>query len=153
MKRIRDILSEKKGLPLPWVTIKEAITSAITAKCIEIDPSGAPWPCDATSAEYVKIRIPPLNPSVTHTEKKHSSEFLKFSITPEQLYDLKDMTEDIVILQGEIQMDIKFNILVQFDPIGSSGSSSAEKNTLEDIIRAKNALKDILEKKFNVQDT
>lgn len=113
VKIIGDALSQQKGIKLPWVIIKNAITSAINTKCIEIDPSGSPWPCDSVSSENVKVKIPStiFDPIIT----KKSSHFLSFTISPEKLFDLSETSKEIFNWQANNSVNIKLNISFELD--------------------------------------
>ena len=74
IKAIADVLSQQKGVPLPWVTIKKAVNAAISARCIEIEPAGGKWPCDYGSASSVLLRVPTSISDVTSNDIHISSE-------------------------------------------------------------------------------
>jgi hypothetical protein len=54
---IASALSQKAGLPLPWQTIREVISSALNARFVQLDPTSNSWPCDYPAAQGIKLKM------------------------------------------------------------------------------------------------
>jgi hypothetical protein len=54
---VSTALSAKTGKTLPWKTIRDAISSALQARFLELLPDSHPWPCDLASAQFVKFKV------------------------------------------------------------------------------------------------
>ena len=52
---IANAISKDKELPLPWKTVRDAISDSIQARFIALDSDPQNWPCDYASAKKVKI--------------------------------------------------------------------------------------------------
>ena len=55
---IATTLSDRRGVNLPWSTVRSAIDDGIRAGWIEVDEGGARWPCDFQKARHVVLQIP-----------------------------------------------------------------------------------------------
>ena len=49
-------LSNKRGVNLPWITVKSALDEGIRARWLELSPQSAPWPSDLAGAQHVLLR-------------------------------------------------------------------------------------------------
>lgn len=54
---VATALSVKTGKTLPWKTVRDAISSALQARFLELGPDSQPWPCDLASAQFVKLKV------------------------------------------------------------------------------------------------
>ena len=55
---IATALSARRGVNLPWTTVRSAIGSAIRARWIELTSDSAEWPCDLAGAQHVTFQVP-----------------------------------------------------------------------------------------------
>lgn len=113
-------LSNKAGVNLPWATIRDAISGAIRARAIELALDSAPWPCDFTSAQNVKLKLP-ASPSTREG----------FNLTPDTLFadaelrpsEIQDLAENIAeIRKAAGETELKFRLRLE---LGSPGKSAA----------------------------
>ena len=51
-------LSAKRGVNLPWFTVKLAIEDGIRARWLELSNDSAAWPCDLAGAQQVILQVP-----------------------------------------------------------------------------------------------
>lgn len=134
IKAIADVLSQQKGVPLPWVTIKKAVNAAISARCIEIDPAGGKWPCDYSSASSVLVRVPTSISGVTssdiHVSSEDAERIVDFSATPMAIFDLGDITPKVLEWQGRHDVKVHINISVTLGE-GAEKLSSEDKDELK----------------------
>jgi hypothetical protein len=58
VKALLDAVSAQRGYPVPWGLIRAGVEAAVQVRLFEVDPSGGPWPCTASEAARVRIRLP-----------------------------------------------------------------------------------------------
>lgn len=95
---ISSALSQKAGMILPWVTVREAIEGAIRARALETTIDSGAWPCDLSGARSVKVRVPAdgalaFTPQPPARAGRHVA---TAELKPNELQDLADIVGDIV---------------------------------------------------------
>ncbi len=61
-RAIGQALEERLSTRLPWITVRNAINSAINARVLVKDNISGAWPCDYGQAEQVILRMPKDTP-------------------------------------------------------------------------------------------
>jgi hypothetical protein len=91
-------LSRKTGQPLPWQTVRDAITGAVRAHYLEVE---GVWPCEFTTAQQVTLRekqaasvnpkpgIPGTGETVTPPPQAR----FKIADAELQIHELQDLAE------------------------------------------------------------
>jgi len=122
-------LSKKKSLNLPWSIIKDVITSARTARYIEI--TGGQWPCEYPQAKDVQIELPRIGtpPPPPPPSDRYIAEA---ELQPSQIQDLSDKIGNIQSLTAGLDLKLKLRIELQKDPIKQTNISELNK-TLKEI--------------------
>jgi hypothetical protein len=97
-------ISKKRGKPLPWVIVREAIDGALRARFVELAPDSAQWPCDLAVAHHVKLRMVSDKPTVTVTatkpEVKPGVRVAEADLQANQIQDLADVIGDLQKVAG-----------------------------------------------------
>lgn len=95
---ISAALSQRAGVTLPWVTVREVIEGATRARVLETTIDSGPWPCDLSGARMVKVRVPaggaPI--SIPQTPQRPGRHVAAAELKPNELQDLADVVGDIV---------------------------------------------------------
>jgi hypothetical protein len=106
-------LSNKAGINLPWVTVRNAINGAISAQALELAIDSAQWPSDFASAANVKLTPPRhdkgfrLEPDVLVAEAE---------LRPSEIQDLADNIAEIRKAAGDAEL--KFQVKLELDGRG-----------------------------------
>jgi hypothetical protein len=109
-------LSAKAGEPLPWPNVREAISSALSARFLTLDATSAKWPCAVEAAGTVKM-VPaavvvdggvhppkPTLPKFAFAEKE---------MTTTELQDLADITDKLLKIRNETGTQLKFKVRIE----------------------------------------
>ena len=55
--KIIDMLAQRKGTPIPWSLIRDAITDGVSKNLFEFTNKDGKWPCDAEDADKVDLKV------------------------------------------------------------------------------------------------
>ena len=109
---LASALSNKRGVTLPWYTVKSAIDGAIQANWLAVSKDSGPWPCEFAGAQRVVLQIPkeihdPVPPP-----------YLSGVLVAEadlEAHGIQELADQIpAITQAAIGTEIKFKIRVEF---------------------------------------
>ena len=131
-------LSKKRGLNLPWSTVKTAITAARTARYIEL--AQGQWPCDYPDAKNIQIELPkgdkPTPPLFPPPGNRYIAEA---ELQPSQIQDLSDRIGEIQAITVGLDLKLRLRIELQKDP--------SKQTKLEQLNKALKEIDDKLELK------
>ena len=114
---IATALSTRRGLTLPWSTVKSAIDDGIRARWIELSDSNITWPCDINGAQHVVLQVP-QNQKIREVEKEPYQPTPSGMLTAEAaleangIQDLADQIPDIA--KAAVGNSLKFNVRIEF---------------------------------------
>ena len=114
---IATALSTRRGLTLPWSTVKAAIDDGIRARWIELSDSNIMWPCDINGAQHVVLQVP-QDQKVREDEKDPYQLKPRGMLTAEAaleangIQDLADQIPDIA--KAAVGNSLKFNVRIEF---------------------------------------
>jgi hypothetical protein len=113
-------LSNKRGVTLPWHTVKTAISGAIQANWLKLSEESADWPCEFAGAQHVQLEIPP---EIHDPDPPYPSGVLvaEADLEAHGIQDLADQIPEIT--KAAIGNDLKFGVRVE---LGGKGPPSAE---------------------------
>ncbi len=57
VSKLMDALATRKGSPIPWPVIIDAVNEALAKNLFEFTNKAAKWPCDAAEADRVGLRV------------------------------------------------------------------------------------------------
>ena len=104
-------LSAKRGVNLPWSTVKSAIEDGIRARWIELGNDSAAWPCDLAGAQQVILQVP----STVREERvpKPRGLFVAEDVLEANgIQDLADQIPDLA--KAAVGNVLKFNVRIEF---------------------------------------
>lgn len=130
---ISAALSQKAGMTLPWVTIREALDGAFRSRYIERILDSGQWPCDYTGAQNVNVRLPsvqPPPPPSTPVQPGVLAADANLSIG--QIQDLADAIADLS--KAAAGLDMKFRLHIELG--GKTQPSKEAVATINDLLRA-----------------
>lgn len=105
---ISILLSKKKGMNLPWGTIRRCIDDAVRSHGIEIIQN---WPCDESAAKKATFKVlneKPVGPSIKNTMLHATAK-----VDAPGLQTLDELLPEIIKLAAGA--DIEFSISIQLD--------------------------------------
>lgn len=113
---IATALSAKDGRTLPWKTIRDIISDAIRAGFIEAEPGPQTWPCDFSSAQYVKFKAAMGMKSSTEVKPSHVSHktlVASINLEPSQLQELGDVIPKLLEIKTKQNVAMRFNVQIE----------------------------------------
>jgi len=132
---ISSALSQKAGVTLPWVTVREVIEGAIRARVLETTIDSGPWPCDLSGARSVKVRVPAegvlaLTPQPPPRTGRHVA---AAELKPNEVQDLADVVGDIV--KAAVGHTLTFRVEIELQ--------GANENAADAVSRINKSLKSV----------
>ncbi len=112
-------LSQKLARTLPWSVVKEAIDGAIRSRYLETTLDSAPWPCELSGAQTVRLCVatgkpeppppqpPPLQPGVRIAEAE---------LKPNEVQDLADVMGELRAAAVGLNLKLSVRIQLSGDP-------------------------------------
>jgi len=55
---IWESLNRRRGSPIPWAVVRDALTEALSTRSVELAPGSDPWPATAAGASTIRLRLP-----------------------------------------------------------------------------------------------
>lgn len=117
---IATALSMKEDKTLPWKTVRDVVTGALQARFIELDPNSHEWPCDFSSAKFVKFKIPAGTPggtpgTGTGTGVPTPANVLvaNAKLEPSQIQDLGDIMPKLLDIKAKSNLPIEFHVRIK----------------------------------------
>jgi len=114
---IATVLSQKAGLNLPWVTVREAIAGALQARFMDLDQGSGTWPCDFSGAKAVKLAMAkagsgrdPVKPVVQETLGVYRTEA---DLEPSEVQDLGESIPKLLNITAATDTPLRFHIRVE----------------------------------------
>ena len=106
-------LSTRRGEPLPWSIVRDALDAGIRARWIELADESGPWPCELAGAQHVLFRVPsepPVSPGLDDLAK--GALLAGTTLRADGIQDLAEQIPDLV--KAAVGHDLKFQVQVQF---------------------------------------
>ena len=119
-------LSSKRGITLPWPTVKKAIMAGIHIRWLELTDGNTPWPCDLASAQKVILQKPS---GVKEDKGKKTTGPLTAEtfLEIDNIQDLADQIPDIT--KKAAGNNIKFKIYIEL----GDGKTTPDNKTVEEL--------------------
>ena len=106
-------LSNKRGVTLPWHTVKTAISGAIQANWLKRSEESGDWPCEFAGAQNVLLEIPKnLKERKEEGLRKTGVLVAEADLEVHGIQDLSDQIPDIIT--AAVGTGLKFNIRIEF---------------------------------------
>ena len=109
---IAAALSTKRGVNLPWPTVKSAIEDGIRARWIELSNDSAAWPCDLAGAQQVIFQVPSTVREEPSEPKPRGLLMAEDVLEANGIQDLADQIP--AIFKAAVGNTLKFNIRIEF---------------------------------------
>ena len=127
---IATALSTRKGVTLPWPTVRAVIDDAIRAHWIEIGADGAPWPSDFAGARHVTLAVPAHDKSGDggpQPDKGKRPGLLTAEATLEAngIQDLADQIPELT--KAAIGNTLRFKVSVELEGTGPSDAEAVDR--------------------------
>ena len=105
-------LSNKRGVTLPWHTVKSAISGAIQANWIRRSEESADWPCEFAGAQHVQLEIPQ---EIHHPDSPPYTPGVLVAEAELEVHGIQELADQIAdISTAAIGTGLKFNIRIEF---------------------------------------
>jgi len=124
---ISAALSQRAGVTLPWVTVREVIEGAIRARVLETTIDSGPWPCDLSGARMVKVRVPAGGAPVStpQTPQRPGRHVAAAELKPNELQDLADVVGDIV--KASVGHALTFRVEIELQGTNENAADAISK--------------------------
>ena len=132
-------LAQKNGSNLPWKTVREAITSALNARFLELAEGSAYWPCDYSAAGAVKLVEAKAGErqsggagvagegGVTDGTSAPGMRVGSSELEPHELQDLVDAMQQILEVKAQTGVPVQFHLRVEVgEPGGTDPFEAAQ---------------------------
>jgi hypothetical protein len=113
---IASALSQRIGVTLPWITVREAIDGAIRAGYLELTVDSGQWPCGLAGAGAVRLKVreavpvpPPIDP-VPVPEPEQGRKVAEAELQAHQVQDLADVVSELVEAAIDVELRIRVRI-------------------------------------------
>ncbi len=113
---LSSALSKKLGKNLPWLTVREAIDTALRTRLLERSVDSGTWPCGLAEAQDVKLQVPraappPLQPPAPKPQPGVKT--AEAELDTAEIQDLADNVAAIKTAATAAGCTIKFRIMVE----------------------------------------
>ncbi len=109
---IATALSTKRGVNLPWSTVRSAIEDGIRARWVELSKDSAAWPCEITGAQQVIIQVPTAVREAPPVPRPRGLLSAEAVLEANAIQDLADQIPEIA--RAAVGNALKFNLRVEF---------------------------------------
>src|SRR5262249_3342514 len=118
---LADALSAKAGRPLPWPTVRAALTGAFQGRLLERAVGRGPWPCHRAGAAAGPVQVPgrkagggTATPDVVvppEPPPRPGVRVARADLRPNQLQDLADQVGELTRLA--VGFDLKLSLTIE----------------------------------------
>ena len=124
---ISTALSQKAGVTLPWITVREVIEGAIRARVLEPTIDSGQWPCDLSGARMVKVRVPSggVPASTPQPLQRPGRHVAAAELKPNELQDLADVVGDIV--KASVGHALTFRVEIELQGTNENAADAISK--------------------------
>lgn len=126
---IATALSYRTGKTLPWATVADTITSALHARFVELTEDSHDWPCDLSSARFVRFREASAGQEDRVREEGSSHVIAAVAdLEPLQIQDLGDIIPKLLEIKARTGISMRFTIRID---LGDEKTIPAEETQKE----------------------
>ena len=138
---ITTVLSQQAGYTLPWKTVRDVIGGAISARFIALADDSAPWPCELSAANAVKIKVATAGAGGgaavgggTGGGPKPGVRLAAGDFEPSQIQDLGDLIPALLNIKARAKVGMKFHVRLEIGD-GSTPPSDELVNEINGLIK------------------
>ena len=114
-------LSTQVGAQLPWTTVRDIISSALTARFLTLDTGSAKWPCAVEAAATVKLVLADVvtdgggggGGGGTKEPAMPTSAAAEKDLTPTEIQELGDVMDKLLKIRNETGTQLKFTVRIE----------------------------------------
>ena len=122
---IAAALSNRRGVNLPWSTVRSAIEDGIRARWIELSSDSAAWPCEITGAQKVIVQVPTAVREAPPVPRPQGLLRAEAVLEANAIQDLADQIPQIA--RAAVGNDLRFNLRVEFGGATAPDPAAVEK--------------------------
>lgn len=138
---IATALSQVAGNTLPWKTVRDVIGGAVQARFITLAEDSAPWPCDLSAANTIKIKVaaagsgggtgggPGAGGPTASNLRVATADF-----EPSQVQDLSDLIPSLLEIKAKAKFDMKFHVSLEIGD-GTTRPSDELVNDINELLK------------------
>lgn len=135
---IATTLSQQAGRTLPWKTVRDVITGALSARFIALAEDSAAWPCDLAAANAVKLKVITADAGgtagggtggVIAGGPKPGVRVAAADFEPSQIQDLSDLIPALLEIKAKAKIGMKFHVRLEI----GDGSTPPGEDVVNDI--------------------
>lgn len=108
---IATALSQRAGVILPWVQVRNALDGAFRAHYLELTLDSGPWPCDLAGSASTRLRKPLAPPPLPSPLPKPGLVVAEAELTPPQMQDLGEVLPDL--MGAAVGCGLKFHVRIE----------------------------------------
>ena len=127
---IGTALSVRRGVTLPWTTVRSAIEGGIRARWIELASDPASWPCDFASARQAIFQVPAREHARERGDESYGPNTgLRSAEAVLETHAIQDLADQIPALsKAAVGSTLTFNVRIQLE-----GEPAPDKKTVDAI--------------------
>jgi hypothetical protein len=115
---IATALSVKANRILPWKTVRDAINGALQARFLELAEGSPEWPCDFSSAQFVKFKefiVGHDGGTGNDTVRENGTNILsaQTELEPSQVQDLADLMPKLLNIKARTNIPLRFIVKIE----------------------------------------
>lgn len=143
---VATALSQQAGHTLPWKTVRDVIGGAISARFIALADGSAPWPCDLSAANTVKIKVSTGGAGGsaggatsgaggwTGGATPPNVRVAAATFEPSQIQDLGDLIPALLDVKAKAKVGMKFHVRLEIGD-GSTPPADDVINGINDLLK------------------
>lgn len=144
---IATALSVKANRTLPWKTVRDVINGALQARFLELAEGSHEWPCDLSSAQFVKFKEYKVDydrDTGNDTGRERANVLTaKSELEPVQVQDLADLIPQLLNIKARTNIALKFIVKIEI----GDGEEKPSEETVQEI----NLLLESVKEDFSLQ--
>jgi len=116
---IATSLTMKSGKALPWKTVRDVISAALSARFLQLSEDSHDWPCEFPSAQHIKLKVasgerPRTYPGQPGGEEPPTTILVATAVMEtSQIQDLGDNVQKLQELKSKTNTPIQFELTVR----------------------------------------
>jgi hypothetical protein len=144
---IATALSVKANKTLPWKTVSDVIGAALQARFLELTQDSQRWPCDFSSAQFVKLTISTGIKEGAKGARVGESEALplvlvaRSELSPDQIQELGDIMPKLLQIKAKANTPLRFHVRIEM----GDGKNLPSPETAKEVNKLLKTVKDDLE--------
>lgn len=125
---IATALSQQAGHTLPWKTVRDVIGGSLQARFIALEEGSAPWPCEFSAAQTVKIKVASAGGGGGTGGSGAGGGFAggtgggaattllvaRADLEPSEIQDLGDLVPQLLEIKNKANVPLVFQIQIEF---------------------------------------